>query len=222
MGHTPACIKFFVTLDISMLGLLPLPVGLSATLTAASAPPPAAALRLGGSDKPTVWSEFGALAAENPGAVNLGQGFPDWSPPDFVVAEAHAALDQGFHQYTRPAGHPSLASVLASRYSRHLGREVDAMTEVAITVGASQALFLTLQVTRRAIAARPPLVHPLQRGPSPRPTGAARPGRRGDTARARLRPLLRPNSARGRYRRPCAAAARRAGGATRSAIRTGR
>ena len=48
-------------------------------------------------------------------------------------------------RYTRPAGHPALAEVLAGRYSVHLDRKIEAMTEVAITVGASQALYLTLQ-----------------------------------------------------------------------------
>ena len=52
------------------------------------------AARLQGSDKPTVWGEFGALAAET-GATNLGQGFPDWQPPDFVVEEGQKALPAG-------------------------------------------------------------------------------------------------------------------------------
>lgn len=102
------------------------------------------ARRLEGTDRPTVWSEFAALGVKT-GAVNLGQGFPDWAPPQFVVDEAHRALTDGFHQYTRPAGHPNLVEVLAARYSRHLGRPLDAMSEVATTVGASQALYLTLQ-----------------------------------------------------------------------------
>jgi len=102
------------------------------------------AARLDGADRPTVWSEFALLAAETRG-VNLGQGFPDWQPPSFVVDEAYTALKDGFHQYTRPAGHPALVQVLAQRYSTHLGREVEPMSEVAITVGASQALYVTLQ-----------------------------------------------------------------------------
>ena len=61
------------------------------------------------------------------------------------VDGAHAALEGGVHQYTRPAGHPPLCEVLARRYSTHLGRTVDLMAEVAVTVGASQALYLTLQ-----------------------------------------------------------------------------
>ena len=101
------------------------------------------AARLSGSDKPTVWGEFGQLAAET-GAVNLGQGFPDWQPPAFVVEEVQTALREGYHQYTRPAGHPQLVEVLAQRYSTHLKRMVDPMTEVATTVGASQALYLSL------------------------------------------------------------------------------
>ena len=112
--------------------------------SAAGQPRNVPAARLAGTGKPTVWSEFGALATET-GAVNLGQGFPDWAPPDFVVEQAHAALREGFHQYTRPAGHPPLVSVLADRYSAHLKREIDPMAEVAVTVGASQALYLTLQ-----------------------------------------------------------------------------
>ena len=107
-------------------------------------PLPIVSARLNGLDKPTVWSEFGDIARET-GAVSLGQGFPDWKPPDFVVAQGHAALDEGVHQYTRPAGHPPLVEVLSKRYSSHLHRKIDPLKEVAITVGASQALYLTLQ-----------------------------------------------------------------------------
>ncbi len=105
----------------------------------------APANRLQGTGKPTVWSEFGQIAASHAKATNLGQGFPDWQPPDFVLREAHKAIDEGFNQYTRPAGHPPLAHVLAERYSRHLHRDVNPDTQVAVTVGASQALYLTLQ-----------------------------------------------------------------------------
>ncbi|CAM9251166.1 unnamed protein product [Scytosiphon promiscuus] len=94
---------------------------------------------------PTVWSEFSALAAETGASVNLGQGFPDWNPPDFVVAAAQKALSQGFHQYTRTAGHPRLVQLLAKRYSKHFGKDVDPFSQVAITIGASQALYVSFQ-----------------------------------------------------------------------------
>ena len=103
--------------------------------------------RLGLSTGPTVWSEFGRMSEElNP--VNLGQGFPDWLPPKFAVDSlVEAVLDsaQSPHQYTRPAGHPNLVNQLARRYSTHMKRDIDPMAEVAVTVGASQALYLSLQ-----------------------------------------------------------------------------
>ena len=112
--------------------------------SAAGQPRRVPAQRLEGTGNPTVWSEFGALAAET-GAINLGQGFPEWQPPEFVVEQAVNAMAEGYNQYTRPAGHPNLVNVLARRYSGHLKREVDAQAEVAVTVGASQSLYLTLQ-----------------------------------------------------------------------------
>lgn len=109
--------------------------------------PGEATLRLGVNTGPTVWTEFARIATEyNP--VNLGQGFPDWLPPKFAIDSlVEAVLDsaQSPHQYTRPAGHPNLVNQLARRYSIHMKRDINAMDEVAVTVGASQALYLSLQ-----------------------------------------------------------------------------
>ena len=55
-----------------------------------------------------------------------------------------------YHQYTRPAGHPPLVKLLASRYSLHLNRQVDPFDEIAVTVGASQALYLALRTFIKA------------------------------------------------------------------------
>lgn len=126
------------SLLVAVLGAATAPSGRSTTTVRQSAH------RLAHADRPTVWGEFGALALDT-GAVNLGQGFPDWDPPEFVLESARKALTMRCHQYTRTAGDPALTQVLAQRYSRHFGREVDADTEIAITVGASQALFLALQ-----------------------------------------------------------------------------
>lgn len=130
----------------SPLGALAMALATAGALVVPTAPTSISptAKRLDGADRPTVWSEFGELAAQT-AACNLGQGFPDWQPPSFVVDEARRALSDGVHQYTRPAGHPSLVEVLAKRYSTHLGQKVDPLSEVAVTVGASQALYLTLQ-----------------------------------------------------------------------------
>mmetsp|Transcript_32027 Transcript_32027/g.48703 ORF Transcript_32027/g.48703 Transcript_32027/m.48703 type:complete len:514 (+) Transcript_32027:176-1717(+) len=102
--------------------------------------------RLGQMQGPTVWSEFGRLAEEHSVEANLGQGFPDWSPPQFAIDSlVEATKSPEIHQYTRPAGHPKLVKELAKRYSIHLDRDVDPINEVAVTVGASQALFLSLK-----------------------------------------------------------------------------
>ncbi|CAE7827715.1 ccbl [Symbiodinium sp. CCMP2592] len=84
--------------------------------------------------------------------VDLGQGFPNYDPPDFVVQALRDELDgtgkgkvRTRHQYTRTAGHVPLVEVLAERYSGHLGRPLDALKEVAVTVGATNALFLAMQ-----------------------------------------------------------------------------
>jgi len=79
-------------------------------------------------------------------AFILPIGFPDWQPPSFMLNSLQEAIFSGTdtHQYTRPAGHPKLVELLAERYSHHLKREVEPYGEVAITVGASQALYLTL------------------------------------------------------------------------------
>ena len=107
-----------------------------------------AVLRLGTMTGPTVWSEFGRLSQEYD-VANLGQGFPDWLPPEFAVESlVSATIDstkQSPHQYTRTAGHPNLVKQLARRYSKHMDRTIDPMNEVAVTVGASQALYLCLQ-----------------------------------------------------------------------------
>jgi len=87
------------------------------------------ASRLDSFDGPTVWHEFTPLAKEF-GAVNLGQGFPDWQAPVFLKEAGKRAIEEDHNQYTRSAGHPSLVQELSKWYSRVLDREIDAMSEV--------------------------------------------------------------------------------------------
>lgn len=110
-----------------------------------------------------VFIEFSSLARElGDGCVDLGQGFPNFDPPEFVVQALRDELDSDTnggphvrHQYTRTAGHVSLVEVLAERYQQHLGRELDPMRNIAISVGATGGLFLSLQAAlSRARAAQ--------------------------------------------------------------------
>mmetsp|Transcript_24949 Transcript_24949/g.27611 ORF Transcript_24949/g.27611 Transcript_24949/m.27611 type:complete len:432 (+) Transcript_24949:24-1319(+) len=100
---------------------------------------------------PTVWHVFTPLAKET-GAVNLGQGFPGWTPPEFVKQALSAATketlepESGFmmHQYARAAGHMSLVSAIAEDYAPRFNRAVDPATEVLVTNGATGALYCAI------------------------------------------------------------------------------
>lgn len=92
----------------------------------------------------TVFAEFTALANEL-GAVNLGQGFPNFPAPDFVKAAARQAIGDDLNQYARSAGHPRLVNALARLYSPLFGRVLNPMTEVVVTVGATEGIFATAQ-----------------------------------------------------------------------------
>jgi kynurenine--oxoglutarate transaminase/cysteine-S-conjugate beta-lyase/glutamine--phenylpyruvate transaminase len=90
-------------------------------------------------------AQFTPLSAEV-GAINCGQGFPDWPSPAFVKdALRQATMEDNANQYCRSAGLPKLTQALAQRYSRFLGRQVDWATEVTIGVGASETLFAAMQ-----------------------------------------------------------------------------
>jgi aspartate/methionine/tyrosine aminotransferase len=93
---------------------------------------------------PTVFAEFTALAIQT-GAVNLGQGFPNFAAPAFVKDAAQAAIAADLNQYARSGGHPRLVQALAALYSPLFGRELDPLTEVVVTVGATEGIFATIQ-----------------------------------------------------------------------------
>ncbi len=62
----------------------------------------------------TIFTEMTRLANEH-GAVNLAQGFPDFDGPDFVKEAAVAAIRQGRGQYARMSGIPEIHAALAAK-----------------------------------------------------------------------------------------------------------
>ncbi|MFN3945033.1 MAG: aminotransferase [Allosphingosinicella sp.] len=86
----------------------------------------------------TVFEHFSGLAREH-GAVNLGQGFPDFGWPDDVVAAAAEALRTQSNQYAPMRGLPALREAVADHYRAHQGLEV-APDQVVVTSGATEAL----------------------------------------------------------------------------------
>ncbi|WP_306566523.1 pyridoxal phosphate-dependent aminotransferase [Aquabacterium sp.] len=97
----------------------------------------------------TIFSVMSALAQQH-GALNLSQGFPDFDAP----AELLALLDQharaGHNQYAPMTGVPVLREAIAAKVSALYGATYDVDAEITVTAGATQAIFT-------AVAA---LVHP--------------------------------------------------------------
>jgi len=92
----------------------------------------------------TVFAEYTALAIEH-NAVNLGQGFPNFSAPDFVKEAAKEAIDDNLNQYARGAGQNRLVHALAQIYSPLFGRDLNPISEIVITTGATEGIFATVQ-----------------------------------------------------------------------------
>ncbi|XP_040081261.1 kynurenine--oxoglutarate transaminase 1 isoform X3 [Oryx dammah] len=104
------------------------------------------ARRLDGIDH-NPWVEFVKLTSEEADVVNLGQGFPDFSPPEFAVEAFQHAVSGDFmlNQYTKAFGYPPLTKILASFFGKLLGQEIDPLKNVLVTVGAYGALFTAFQ-----------------------------------------------------------------------------
>ena len=79
------------------------------------------------------------------GAVNLGQGFPDYAPPAFVLEAAREAFSSPHHQYAPPKGWPRLQRAVSSVLSSSLGFEPNPELEVTITHGATEAMHAATQ-----------------------------------------------------------------------------
>jgi N-succinyldiaminopimelate aminotransferase len=87
----------------------------------------------------TIFTVMSALATEH-GAINLGQGFPDYDGPSDVIHAAAAALLDGRNQYPPLTGVPELRQAVAAHNKRFYGLEVDPNAEVVVTSGATEAI----------------------------------------------------------------------------------
>lgn len=87
----------------------------------------------------TVFSEFSALALKH-GAVNLGQGFPDFDGPDAVKEAAQRAIRDGLNQYAITTGSKDLRLAISEHAARFYGQQVDPDTMVTVTSGATEAI----------------------------------------------------------------------------------
>jgi methionine aminotransferase len=91
----------------------------------------------------TIFTVMSALAAER-GAVNLGQGFPDFEGDPALLEAVHQAMRAGLNQYPPMAGVPALREAVAAKIAALYGRHYDAGSEITITAGATQAIITAI------------------------------------------------------------------------------
>jgi methionine aminotransferase len=91
----------------------------------------------------TIFTVMSALAAEH-GAVNLGQGFPDFDCDPALLDAVQAAMREGLNQYPPMAGVPLLRQRVADKIAALYGYRYDADTEITITAGATQAILTAI------------------------------------------------------------------------------
>eukprot|EP01083_Nonionella_stella_P004775 13925_1 len=81
-----------------------------------------------------VWIFINELRVKH-NTVNHGQGFPNWSSPDFVKQAAINAINENHNQYSPPVGHPQLIETLVGIYSKQLNQSLT-NKNVQTTIGA--------------------------------------------------------------------------------------
>jgi methionine aminotransferase len=87
----------------------------------------------------TIFTVMSALAQET-GAVNLGQGFPDFDCDPALLGHVTDAMREGLNQYPPMTGVGPLRNRVADKIQALYGRRYDAATEITITAGATQAI----------------------------------------------------------------------------------
>lgn len=92
----------------------------------------------------SIFAEVTQLAQRH-GAINLGQGFPDFDGPEFVKQAAVSAIAAGRNQYSRMSGTPELCAAVAAHQRRFYGLDYDPDAEVTVFSGATEAIHSTLQ-----------------------------------------------------------------------------
>ncbi|MCG3189506.1 MAG: Methionine aminotransferase [Burkholderiaceae bacterium] len=91
----------------------------------------------------TIFTVMSALATQH-GAVNLGQGFPDFDCDPALVDAVNQAMRSGMNQYPPMAGVPALREAIARKIEALYGHAYDAGDEITVTAGATQAILTAI------------------------------------------------------------------------------
>ena len=91
----------------------------------------------------TIFTVMSALAQER-GAVNLGQGFPDFDCDPQLLDAVNQAMRAGLNQYPPMTGIPALRKAVGAKISALYGHVYDPGTEITVTAGATQAIITAI------------------------------------------------------------------------------
>src|SRR5690349_17956648 len=97
----------------------------------------------------TIFSVMSQWALQHQ-AVNLGQGFPDFEPPQELRDALTRAMNTGRNQYAPMHGTAGLREQIALKTARLYGRKLDVDTDITVTSGATEAIFAAIAATVRA------------------------------------------------------------------------
>ncbi len=97
----------------------------------------------------TIFTVMSQLAVQHK-AVNLGQGFPDFEPPQALRDSLSRAMNEGRNQYAPMHGIAPLREQIALKIERLYGRKVNVDTDITVTSGATEALFSAIAAVVRA------------------------------------------------------------------------
>ncbi len=91
----------------------------------------------------TIFTVISALAQQH-GAINLGQGFPDFEGDPALLDAVCAAMREGHNQYPPMAGVPALRQAISAKIAEQHGVHYNADTEITVTAGATQAILTAM------------------------------------------------------------------------------
>ncbi|MCW2477221.1 pyridoxal phosphate-dependent aminotransferase [Candidatus Symbiopectobacterium sp. NZEC151] len=91
----------------------------------------------------TIFTQMSALAQQHQ-AINLSQGFPDFSGPDYLQQRLAYHVAQGANQYAPMTGAAPLRSAIAEKTAAQYGWQPDADKDITVTAGATEALFAAI------------------------------------------------------------------------------
>ncbi|MEA1964101.1 MAG: pyridoxal phosphate-dependent aminotransferase, partial [Candidatus Aerophobetes bacterium] len=94
-----------------------------------------------------VFDKVGKLEAKGIEVVHLEVGRPDFDTPLHIKEAAKKALDEGFVHYTSSYGIKELREAISKKLSRDNGIEVDPEKEIIVTIGTTEAVFISLMAT---------------------------------------------------------------------------